>query len=443
MREVNFDGLIGPTHSYAGLSFGNLASDRNRGEVARPRDAALQGLAKMRVLMELGFTQGILPPHPRPHLPTLRALGYAGSDTELLRAAAVDDPTLHANVCSASAMWTANAATVGPSADTRDGRLHLVPANLASKLHRLIEAPQTTRALRAIFADAGHFVVHEPLPACSQLGDEGAANHTRLHPVGDIGRGVHLFVYGRRALQVGAPAPTRYPARQTLEASQAVARLLQLDPDRTVFAQQHPDVIDQGVFHNDVIAVGSGSAMLYHEHAWADGERVLDELEARAGFPLIRLRVTADELSVADAVASYLFNSQLLVRPDGGITLIAPSECANQPRTAAVLDRLVRDPANPVDDVRLLDVRQSMKNGGGPACLRLRVVMTDAQLAALRGRCILTPALVHELTAWIERHYRQELSVEDTLDPALLHESQTALAELQQILQLDGLYPSP
>ena len=107
-------------------------------------------------------------------------------------------------------MWVANAATVSPSADTADGRVHFTPANLVSHFHRSIEAPTTTRVLRAIFADKTHFAVHDPLPAAPQLGDEGAANHTRLAGA-DGAPGVEFFVYGRAAYDESAGGPRQYP----------------------------------------------------------------------------------------------------------------------------------------------------------------------------------------------------------------------------------------
>ena len=272
--EINFDGIPGPTHNYAGLAHGNLAAERHAQQVANPREAALQGLAKMRALAARGFPQAVLPPHERPFLPALRALGFAGSDAEVLARAAREAPRMLAACSSAAAMWVANAATVSPSADTADGRVHFTPANLVSHFHRAIEAATTTRVLRAIFADARKFVVHDPLPAAPQLGDEGAANHTRF--AGSDGTpGVELFVYGRAAYDAAVGGPRQYPARQTREACEAIARRHGLDPARTVFAQQHPDAIDAGVFHNDVIAVGHDAVLFCHEQAWVEQPAVL------------------------------------------------------------------------------------------------------------------------------------------------------------------------
>ncbi|WP_035516470.1 N-succinylarginine dihydrolase, partial [Pseudohaliea rubra] len=163
--EANFDGLIGNTHNYAGLSPGNLASARHAQTPSHPRAAARQGLAKMKRLHDLGLVQGFLPPHERPHLPTLRAFGFSGKPAAMLARAAREAPALLAIACSASPMWAANAATVSPSADTADGRVHFTPANLASMAHRAIEPAFTGRALQQIFADERHFAHHPPVPA--------------------------------------------------------------------------------------------------------------------------------------------------------------------------------------------------------------------------------------------------------------------------------------
>ena len=128
----------------------------------------------MKALAARGFVQAVLPPRERPNVAALRALGFAGNDSALLAAAARQAPHLLAACTSAAAMWVANAATVSPSGDTADGRVHFTPANLVTHFHRSLEAATTTRVLRSIFADERHFAVHNALPAAPQLGDEGA-----------------------------------------------------------------------------------------------------------------------------------------------------------------------------------------------------------------------------------------------------------------------------
>ncbi|PSJ48112.1 N-succinylarginine dihydrolase [Zobellella endophytica] len=438
--EANFDGLVGPTHNYAGLSYGNVASQSNAQDVSNPREAARQGLKKMKALTELGLVQGVLAPQERPDIHTLRRLGFTGSDAQVLEKAYREDPVLLAACCSASSMWTANAATVSPSADTADGRIHFTPANLTNKFHRSIEHEVTGRILGQVFADERYFRHHQALPTNDYFGDEGAANHTRL--CADYGRaGVELFVYGRSAFDLGASAPRRYPARQTLEASRAVARLHGLDHDTAVFIQQNPEVIDQGVFHNDVIAVGNQNVLFYHQEAFLDTAAALAEIRRKLpGTELHFIEVPTAEVPVLDAVKSYLFNTQIVTLKPGHMAIIAPSECAEMPSVNAYLDRLVTL-NTPIREVHFMDVKQSMRNGGGPACLRLRVAMNATEHAAVNPACLMNDTLFTRLNQWVDKHYRDALSLDDLRDPALLQESRGALDELTQILQLGAVYP--
>ncbi|MGP9652870.1 N-succinylarginine dihydrolase [Halomonas sp. AOP35-4E-18] len=437
--EVNFDGLVGPTHNYSGLAVGNVASMSHGGLVSNPKEGALQGLLKMKSLMDAGYAQGVLPPQQRPDVGALRDLGFSGSNSEVLARAAQEAPQLLRAVCSASSMWTANAGTITPSVDAPDSRVHFTPANLQSSFHRYLEPQTTGRVLQAIFRDEQHFAHHSVLPATPAFSDEGAANHTRL--CGEHGEpGVHLFVYGRQAFG-GTCEPKRYPARQTLEASQAVARQHGLTEAQTVFAQQHPDAIDAGVFHNDVIAVGNGPVLLYHEMAFLDEEGTLNELRAKMATPLIPVRVPLESVSMEDAVASYLFNSQLLSNPDGTMTLVVPGECQERETVWRTIQDFILAGNNPIGEVIVKDVKQSMRNGGGPACLRLRVVLTETERASLTGRVLLTDVLYDELTAWVNRHYRDRLAVDDLKDPQLAEESLAALDELTQLLRIGSVYP--
>jgi len=440
--EVNFDGLVGPTHNYGGLSYGNVASQSNSQQASNPREAARQGLAKMKALADMGFKQGVLAPQERPDVAALRRLGFSGSDAEVIQRAAKQAMPLLVASCSASSMWVANAATVSPSADTADGRVHFTAANLNCKYHRSIEHPTTSRVLGAMFADAKHFAHHEALPAVAQFGDEGAANHTRFcRSYGEAG--VEFFVYGRSAFDSRYPAPQKYPARQTLEASQAVVRLHGLRDDGVVYAQQNPAVIDQGVFHNDVISVGNGEVLFYHEDAFLETDAVLGQLQAKLankGGNFQAICVPRAAVAVDDAVRSYLFNSQLLSRDDGSMLLVVPEECRSNERVWAYLEQLTQQ-GGPVKEVKVFDLKQSMQNGGGPACLRLRVALKESELAAVNPGVIMTAPLYDTLLQWVDKHYRDRLGEAELADPQLLVECRTALDELTQILKLGSVYP--
>lgn len=432
MHEISFDGLVGPTHTYAGLSPGNLAAERHAGAVANPRAAALQGLAKMRQVHGLGVLQGVLPPHPRPDVDALRRQGFAGSDAQVLAAAARTDGGLPLHrASSASAMWAANAATVAPSCDTSDGRVHFTPANLSFLPHRALEAPVTTRVLRAIFADASRFVVHDPV---QHPGDEGAANHLRLATDRAV---VHLFAWGR-ADDATIAQPARHAARQSREASAEVARLHGLGA-RALLWQQSPAGIDAGAFHTDVLATSNENVALIHERAFVDGDRLAEALRARLGDPLELFIVRESELSCADAVAKYPFNSQLVTLPSGEMALLAPSECREHEATARFFQRVLTHSSR-VKHLHFVDVESSMKNGGGPACLRLRVALTTTETDALAARVVVDESLLDELEAWVCRHYRDRLTPADLADPALLQESRSALDELTSVLGLGSIY---
>lgn len=390
--------MSGPTHFYGGLSFGNTASMTHSHEKSNPKQAALEGLRKMRFMMELGIPQALFPPHDRPSIAHLRMVGYSGSDNEVLEKA---DPELLALFSSSSSMWAANAASVTPSQDSLDGKLHLTAANLATEPHRSIEAAQTTLYLQKIFPFA---TIHPPLPSC--IGDEGAANQIRLEG------GTHLFVYGRSLRDIGSK---QFPARQYREASEAIIRSHQIK--KSVVLKQSQKAIDAGVFHNDVIAMGYENLFIYHEEAF----------EETPNLPFETIRVT--ELSLEEAVKSYLFNSQI-ARVDNQLLLIAPKECEN-------LDLAFL----PFDQIHYVDLRQSMHNGGGPACLRLSVLLNKEEISKTHPGIFLTPKLYETLETWVNSHYRDSLNPSDLRDPQFLKENREALDQLTKILDLGSIYP--
>ncbi len=391
----------------------------------------------MKFVRDLGVGQCVLPPLARPNLEFLRQIGFSGTDAELIDRAYRTNPVLLAVCYSASNMWTANAATVSPSMDCRDGRLHFTPANLTSNLHRSIEAIETQKMLQSIFFDHELFCVHNPLPTAAANSDEGAANHTRLTASWDD-PGLELFVYGVEFLNSNSAKPIKFPARQTLEASRAVARRHQLDPVRCLFLQQNPVAIDAGVFHNDVISVGHQNVLLCHELAFCHQAQSIAELTKKyAGCFKDELHIVSfseSELPLADAVSSYLFNSQIVTRSDGAMVLICPAECESNVAARHCTEKIVQS-ENPIEAVHFLDLRQSMNNGGGPACLRLRVVLDERQQQSFHQNVRLTDALYDQLVGWVNQHYREELSPDDLRDPNLIEENRAALRDLGTLLK--------
>ena len=411
--EINFDGIVGPSHNYAGLSLGNIASASHKGNASYPRAAALQGIAKMRGNLERGLAQGFLLPLPRPNFGLLRDLAV-GDDT---------NPALVAAAWSASSMWTANAATVSPAPDTGDGRCHLTPANLVTMLHRGQEWRDTQAQLKIAFGDQRHFAVHDAVP--SSFGDEGAANHMRFCDSHDA-PGVEVFVYGRPG--------GRFPARQHEQASRAVARLHGLEPRRCVFIEQNPAAIEAGAFHNDVVAVANEKVLFTHDQAFADQ---IDAYEAiRAVFPDLHVvEVPESQVSLEEAIRTYLFNAQLVTLPTGEMALVVPSECQESASVWSWCERMLAS-NGPIRHVIPVDVRQSMANGGGPACLRLRVV---ADPATVDARFLLDEAKAERIEAVIAQMWPETIQPDEIRTEALAAKVIEAREALLAVLSLDEL----
>jgi len=413
IREINFDGLVGPSHNYAGLSPGNLAASHNAGRTSHPRAAALEGIAKMRANLALGLAQGLFLPHRRPDRAWLESLA-----TDPASAA----PWLRAASLSASPMWAANAATVSPAADSEDGRCHLTVANLMTMPHRSHEWPEMLAQLRLAFANPA-FAVHGPVPA--PFGDEGAANHMRLAPSHGT-PGVEIFVHG--------VAGGSFPVRQHAEAGRVIARAHGLDPERTLHVAQSEAAIAAGAFHNDVVAVADGMTLFAHEQAFADPASFYADL--RTLLPEVQIvEVPARAVPLGDAITSYLFNAQLVTLPEGGQALILPAEARETPSVWAWLEEMVAG-NGPIRRLELVDVRQSMANGGGPACLRLRVV---ADPATVDPRFLVDEAKLDRIAALVETHWPESIAPDQLADPTLwarIEHARTALLDLLGLSQL-------
>ena len=439
-RECFFDGMAGPSHNFAGLAFGNKASMRHGGHVSHPRKAALEGLAKMRLMHGRGFAQAALPPHERPATGFLKQLGFSGSEEKILKSAFALSPALLRACWSSSGMWAANSATVSYSSNTEDGKVHFSPANLCSNLHRSMEAGWTASLLKRIFPPGRFFTHHEALPSASALSDEGSANRLCLSQ--DYGSpGVEVFVYGKEPFSKAAAGKLAggFPPRQSALASRLIARRHLLKPQKTVFAKQSDRAIQSGAFHNDVISASDRNLIFAHERAFAQGQQVIDEMERKLRpTPLIKVIVRESEVSLEDAVRSYLFNSELLPAKSGKWLLLSPKQCQTQDNVSAYLQRLTEEAV--IEEAVFAPLSESMGNGGGPACLSLRMTLTEEERAASHSGVFLTEELFEKLEACVKKRFRERLQAKDLLDPLLIRESHEALDEISVILQLPKLY---
>ena len=442
--EISFEGIPGPSHSFGGLAYGDFAAMASAGKKSNPRMAAKQCIQKIRLLVERGVPVIILPPHERPALWFLRNIGYRGEDSQILQTVTESATWLLPVIYSSSGMWCANAATVIPSADAADALCHVVVANLAANLHRSLEPQFVLKVLQRILPESAGFDVQPCIPGNVNLWDEGAANHLR---VAQDGTGLHIFMYGRKAGKSFARLlQNRHHilGRQTDEASLAVARLGHLPSGRILLAQQNQSVIDQGVFHNDVICMSAGMTLIVHEHAVHGWPQFRQELQRRAAAlnlgDLNLIELKDKEISVKECVRTYLFNSQLVQLPDRKLLIVCPAGCQRSKQAAVALKK-IQSAMGPALTTEFIDLSESLANGGGPACLRLRVRVTEKQLQAVsRLAFIASPELLDRLETTIDRRYRDDLMLSEFRDPAFAQECLRTLDEVSRLLGYSPIY---
>ena len=341
-----------------------------------------------------------------------------------------------ASCYSSSSQWAASAAALSPSPDTEDGKVHITPANMVSQLHRQPEAGFNKILLRRIFPHPNYFVHHPPLPQAQAVADEGAANHYRFCT--EYGRpGLEVFMYGDRYWRRGRT----FSIRQTYEASRMLALRHRLKKDRLLFVQQGRRALRAGAFHADLSVSADRNLLFYHELAFQDEKSFLNKLKAWFGkAPFFQIRVRERDVSLKEVLSSYMLNSQLLASGSGRWRILAPDQCRTHPRVYDYLQNL-SSPTGPVEKIHFIPLDQGMKNGGGPACMRLRVVLTKQEAHHIAPGFLLNKTLYQKLKKWIHRHYREYLDPADLLDPCLQEESYRALDELTGILKVDCLYP--
>ena len=326
-----------------------------------------------------------------------------------------------------------NAATFSPSIDSYDQNIHITPANLNSMFHRSIEHEFTKTQLELMFG--GIAQVHKPIKNISGYGDEGAANHLRVCAQ-HLMPGFQIFIYGSSAFE----SHQGIIARQAEEISQAVSTQHQLDPERVLFLKQNEQAINSGSFHNDIVSLANEEVFIFHQEAFADRvelERVLHHLKEHVkGFHPIE--ILSEDISLDDLVSSYLLNSQLITVDNNEMMMLLPEEVHNHPNCMRWLEEIKS--SSPIKHLEFVDIRQSMMNGGGPACLRFKAVVNNDEFDKLNEKFLLSPTKLMDLRALVSKHYRDKLYPEDLLDIKLIQESYTFLDELTQLLDLGDIY---
>ena len=447
MKEISFDGIIGPTHLYSGLAIGDLNSQSNAHKIANPKAAALEGLNKMALIKQLTGYQGLFIPPYRPHWPLLHNMGFKGSRSKILKQSYKKAPQLLASAFSASSMWVANMATVSPSSDTLDNKVHFTPANLCYHLHRSIETSFNSELLKLWFNDEKYFSHHPPCPFTLMTSDEGAANHSRIQIQDEKSNdlpAINLFVYGRYGNETTINSYNKYLPRQTRLSQEIICRNHMLDDKQCLFIMQNHKAVDAGVFHNDVAAVGHQNTFIYHEKAFKDDKNYFDShpLLEKYNQSFTPIKITNEQLSLEEALSCYLFNSQIITLKNNqaGMAIIMPQEVNNIPAAKKLIKNIIDNPVNPITEYHFVNVTESLKNGGGPACLRLRIPLTNNEQQAVHPSAWLNDNNEPAIRQWIEKHYRDKLTLEDCQDPAFCVEIETALDELCQILNLGSVY---
>jgi succinylarginine dihydrolase len=432
--ELSLSTLPAPTHHFAGLAFGNLASEIHAGKISSPKKAALQSLERIFYLYSRGFPQIIIPPQKRPDFKFIKEQGLDLKNIKNLLADKNSRKRLSI-ASSSSSMWQANAATISSSLESSDKKVHFTPANLKSNLHRALELEESTAILKKVFNDSSYFTCHEAIDFEFYGGDEGAANHTRISE-SHSSPGLDFFVYGYS--QPNKAKTGSRPRRQSLESQKQIIINHKLNPERIIFAKQNPEAIEAGVFHNDVISTGNENFFLYHELAFEDTEKTLDEinekyLKLNPTKPLILIKISESELSLAEAVSSYLFNSQILSKPDGSMLLLAPEESRLNQRSNAVIERVLNSQENPISEVKFIDLKESMSNGGGPACLRLRVPLHEEAFKAINPRYIFNEKTYQVLKDCINEYYRDSLILDEIYTEKFLEETEKIYRNFENI----------
>lgn len=427
---VFLDALVGPSHHFGGIAFGNKASLAHQHQASNPRKAALESLEKMRLVYECGAKQLIIPPQVRPQLSTFKQLsgtrGFTKTNLDQLFQFA---PQFLSALFSTSYMWQANAGIVSAACDAFDGLVHITPANLQSHFHRSEEVVQTAKQFKTLFEPIKKVKIHAPVSM--SFPDEGAANCIRFSSK-KAESGLNFWVYSKS--QFEHPA-TLFPARQSKEALQLIARKHKLK--HVLFAKQSEEAINAGVFHNDVIAMGIGTLLVVHKHAYDNQKKVLDDLQEQAmhvlGEPLTIIEVSSRAMCLEEAVKSYVFNSQLIKKANGDIILLAPLTAKKYPSAKRLLAKLLKQ--SHIKQVHYVPLEESMNNGGGPACLRLAMNLEKDIIQKIPKSYIFSIKRYHLLVEFVKTHYPDWIVLRHFKDPDFIQELHDIVKKLNNLFK--------
>jgi succinylarginine dihydrolase len=202
-----------------------------------------------------------------------------------------------------------------------------------------------------------------------------------------------------------------------------------------LFVAQSEAAIAAGAFHNDVVAVANEHVLFAHEQAFEDRPTFYAELKRLLPEAEI-IEVPAARVSLEDAVKSYLFNAQLISLPDeGGMALVLPEEARDTPSVWSWLQELTAG-NGPVRRLCVVDVRESMANGGGPACLRLRVA---ADPATIDRRFLLNQRKLDRIAECVGEQWPDRIAPDDLRDMELCRRIEGAREALLDLLDLGEL----
>ncbi len=410
-KQIFVDGIIGPTYHYGGMAVGNVLSQAHKHQESYPKKAALEGLEKMNQVRQLGCLQYVLPPLCKDVDRLLSLWGYEQGDmTSRLKALGYAHPYYLSALFSGASAWVANSCHITPSCDALDGICHITPANLVSCFHRHLDVDGYRDFLHQLFLNDELFQIYDPLPVVYT--DEGMANTIRLSGGNELG--LYLHVYGKTLSQ---RFTRTFPARQTKEAFDRICYTHKRQDSMDI--QQSPFAIDAGVFHNDVIAFGSHNLLVLHEHAFDNQVDVLnsitDRYQSKYGEPLHVYEVSNEVLSLDEAVHTYFFNSQLILVEKNTFHLLIPSRAMSHSGVKKSLKRLSKLKGLSIT-VHEVSCEESIKNGGGPACLRFFSVLNKAEHKAINSKFLLTDEMYEQWFQFIQTHYPDTLSFDDLKD---------------------------